>query len=127
MGFIRAVGKRFLELSTPEQHDVLALIDADAYRREPAFASNAAATAVRGQDAEQSRTEDATADQRKKDPVRPHPEPGHQPFFRTMKELTLLGYYTSQIGATQELKYAQVPGRFDGCVPFSSIGRAWST
>jgi hypothetical protein len=59
--------------------------------------------------------------------VRPHPEPQRQPFFHTMKELTLLGYYTSQIGATQELKYAPVPGRFDGCVPFATVGRAWST
>jgi len=49
-----------------------------------------------------------------------------QPFFRTMKELTLLGYYTSEAGATRELKYARVPGRFDGCVPFTNIGRAWS-
>lgn len=47
-------------------------------------------------------------------------------FFRTMKELTLLGYYTSEAGATRELKYARVPGRFDGCVPFSTVGRAWS-
>jgi hypothetical protein len=120
-------GKSFLELSTPEQRDVLALLDAEAYRRAPAAATNAAAAAVRGQDAEESRTEGATADQGKKDPVRPHPQPERQPFFRTMKELTLLGYYTSQIGATQELKYARVPGRFDGCVPFATIGRAWST
>lgn len=37
-------------------------------------------------------------------------------FFRTMKELTLLGYYTSQAGATRELRYDPVPGRYDGCV-----------
>lgn len=48
-------------------------------------------------------------------------------FIRTMKELTLLGYYTSQTGATQELKYVQVPGRFEGCVPFASVGRSWAT
>jgi gluconate 2-dehydrogenase gamma chain len=120
-------GRIFLELSPPEQRDVLTLVDAEAYRRAPAPARNVAAAAGGGQDAEETRTEGATADQRKKDPARPHPEPGRQPFFRTMKELTLLGYYTSQIGAAQELKYAQVPGRFDGCVPFSSIGRAWST
>ena len=48
-------------------------------------------------------------------------------FFRVTKELTLLGYYTSQPGATKELRYLQVPGRFDGCVPFGKIGRAWST
>jgi gluconate 2-dehydrogenase subunit 3-like protein len=48
-------------------------------------------------------------------------------FFRAMKELTILGYYTSQPGATKELRYVQVPGRYDGCVPFAKIGREWAT
>ena len=48
------------------------------------------------------------------------------PFFRLMKELTLVGYYTSQIGATRELRHAPVPGRFEGCVPLDQIGRAWA-
>ena len=47
-------------------------------------------------------------------------------FFRRMKELTVLGYYSSQPGATQELRYEAVPGRFDGCVPLARVGRAWS-
>lgn len=48
-------------------------------------------------------------------------------FFRRLKELTVLGYYTSQPGATKELRYVQVPGRYDGCVPFAKIGREWAT
>ena len=48
------------------------------------------------------------------------------PFFRMLKELTIVGYYTSQLGATQELKYVRVPGRFEGCVSFSTVGRTWS-
>ena len=51
---------------------------------------------------------------------------GATPFFRTMKELTLVGYYTSEIGATRELRHAPVPGRFEGCVPLDQIGRAWA-
>ena len=47
-------------------------------------------------------------------------------WFRTMKELTLLAYYTSEIGATKELRYVQVPGRFEGCVPFARVGRTWA-
>ena len=47
-------------------------------------------------------------------------------WFRTLKELTLLGYYTSEIGATQELRHVAVPGRFDACVPFTQIGRTWA-
>lgn len=47
-------------------------------------------------------------------------------WFRTIKELTVLGYYTSEIGATQELRHVAVPGRFDACVPFEQIGRTWA-
>lgn len=47
-------------------------------------------------------------------------------FFRTMKELTLVGYYTSEVGATKELQYNPAPGRFEGCVPLSRIGRTWA-
>jgi hypothetical protein len=48
------------------------------------------------------------------------------PYFRTLKELTVLGYYTSEIGATQELRHVAVPDRFEGCVPFTQIGRTWA-
>ena len=48
------------------------------------------------------------------------------PFFRSLKDLTLVGYYTSEIGATRELQYAPLPGRYDGCVPLAQIGRAWA-
>jgi hypothetical protein len=47
-------------------------------------------------------------------------------YFRTLKELTVLGYYTSEIGATQELRHVAVPGRFDACVPLAEIGRTWA-
>src|SRR3989441_1435401 len=36
-------------------------------------------------------------------------------FFQRMKSLTLFGYYTSEVGATQELRYETIPGSFDGC------------
>ena len=53
---------------------------------------------------------------------------GPQPraFFPWLKELTLVGYYTSEIGASQELKYVHVAGRYDGDVPYRQIGRAYS-
>ena len=46
-------------------------------------------------------------------------------FFRRMKELTLVGYYTSQAGATQELHPSPF-GAYLGDIPYASIGRAWS-
>ena len=43
-----------------------------------------------------------------------------------LKELTLVGYYTSEVGATQELRYERAPGRYDGCMPYEDLGRAWA-
>ncbi len=48
-------------------------------------------------------------------------------FFRTMKELTILGFCTSEVGATEFLKYDPVPGDYKGCVPYAEVGAAWAT
>jgi gluconate 2-dehydrogenase gamma chain len=56
----------------------------------------------------------------------PRGPPGDVPFFRTMKELTVVGYYTSEAGATRELRHESVPGRYEGCIPFSDVGRTWA-
>lgn len=39
-------------------------------------------------------------------------------YFTMMKQLTLLGFFTSKPGMTQALRYLAVPGRYDGCVPY---------
>lgn len=44
-------------------------------------------------------------------------DPSGQPFFREMKWLTLYGYYTSEIGVTEELRQSVVSGRYDPCIP----------
>lgn len=50
-----------------------------------------------------------------------------RPWWHTMKELTLVGYYTSEIGATEELQYEHVPGRWEPCAPLEEIGRTWAS
>jgi hypothetical protein len=50
--------------------------------------------------------------------------PAH--YFRMMKELALLGYFTSEIGCTQAQRYIESPGRFDPCVPYRAGERAWA-
>jgi len=42
--------------------------------------------------------------------------PAH--YFRMMKELALLGYFTSEIGCTEAQRYAETPGKFEPCVPY---------
>lgn len=50
-----------------------------------------------------------------------------RPFFSMIKELTMLGFFTSEVGATQFLQYVAVPGSYDGCVPLEEVGKAWAT
>tara|TARA_B100000949_G_scaffold95916_1_gene85472 strand:- start:12003 stop:12608 length:606 start_codon:yes stop_codon:yes gene_type:complete len=45
-------------------------------------------------------------------------------FFTMLKELTLWGYFTSEVGATEALRYNPVPGRFEGCIPYNGEN-AW--
>lgn len=49
-------------------------------------------------------------------------EPTH--YFRMMKELTLLGYFTSKPGCTQAKRYMPVPGKYIGCVPYTKGEKA---
>ncbi len=48
------------------------------------------------------------------------------PFFKLMKELTLLGYFTSEAGAKNALAYVEVPGRYDGCVKMTPGQKVWA-
>jgi hypothetical protein len=50
--------------------------------------------------------------------------PAH--YFRMMKELALLGYFTSEIGCTQAQRYIETPGRFDPCVPYTPGDKSWA-
>jgi hypothetical protein len=47
-------------------------------------------------------------------------------FFKQFKGLVMFGYYTSEIGAAQELAYLAIPGNFKGDVKFNTIGKAWA-
>lgn len=48
------------------------------------------------------------------------------PYFRMMKELALLGFFTSQIGCTQVQRYVETPGRYDPCAPYAPGEPAWA-
>jgi hypothetical protein len=69
-------------------------------------------------DHEQKRVMDA------REAAAPAETPAH--FFRMMKQLALLGYYTSEVGCTQALRYVESPGRFDPCIPYTAGEPAWA-
>jgi len=39
------------------------------------------------------------------------------PFFSVLKWLTVVGYYTSDVGMDKELEFIEFPGAYDGCAP----------
>jgi hypothetical protein len=51
--------------------------------------------------------------------------PSH--YFRMMKELSVLGYFSSKEGATQALRYLPIPGKYDGSFPYKKGDKAWAT
>jgi len=89
-------------------------------------ARSACGTAFLGCGPDQQRALLAELDREAFAQAAPPPGSTEVPFFRTMKELTVVGYYTSEAGATRELHHAPVPGRYDGCVPLTQIGRTWA-
>jgi len=46
------------------------------------------------------------------------------PGYRRFKQMVLLGYYHSEVGATQELRFELVPGAWRSCLPLNEVGRA---
>lgn len=104
-------GKKFLE-STPAQQTAL-LKSFEAMSNEEAKKNETAKKIV---DAETGLTKETKG----------KTEAPPTPFFKIIKELTLLGYFTSEVGATQSLAYIAVPGKYEGCVKMTPGQKAWA-
>jgi len=52
-------------------------------------------------------------------------EPAELRAFRHLKQLSIMGYFTSEIGATQALRFVEVPGGYDGNAPYRKGDRNW--
>lgn len=48
-------------------------------------------------------------------------------WFGALKEITYRGFFNSEVGVTEVLKFDPVPGNYDGCVPLSEINGIWAT
>ena len=55
---------------------------------------------------------------------RPHNAEFTGDFFGVVKRLTLYGYYTSEVGFTQELRKQIIPGAYHGCTPVTGASKA---
>ena len=48
-------------------------------------------------------------------------------FFEHCRQLTVTGYYTSEIGCRQERVYVPVPGHYDGKFPYAQVRRVYAS
>ncbi len=51
---------------------------------------------------------------------------GDRPFFTMAKQLTYLGYFTSEAVGTEVLRYDPIPTAYNGCIPYEKGERVWS-
>jgi hypothetical protein len=49
-------------------------------------------------------------------------------FFRSIKGLAIMGYFSTEVGQTKALQHIAVPGRYEGCIPLAEAGegRSWA-
>jgi hypothetical protein len=47
-------------------------------------------------------------------------------YYTMVKQLTLFGFFTSKTGATETLRHIQVPGKYDGALPYKKGDKAWA-
>ncbi|MCC5940819.1 MAG: gluconate 2-dehydrogenase subunit 3 family protein [Balneolaceae bacterium] len=54
-------------------------------------------------------------------------DPDGESFFRFYRQYAMLGFFTSEVGATQVLQYHAIPGYYSGCEPLDAVGgRTWA-
>ena len=106
-----AYSKAFVQLDPAQRIEVMKKLEADAKEQKAKMASAKAAAKVENSQA---------------DLQMPDAKKMYTPFFTMLKDLTLTGYFTSEVGCTQALEYVAVPGRYDGCVPLKPGQKAWA-
>lgn len=124
----RAFGKRFLELPTERQLELVQALNRATFREQTAQAPVPADQVAPPADPVLQEHDVTTETDR----VLPAIDTGWDPqdsgpgsFFGTFKELVLVGYYTSEVGATQELGINPM-GVWRSDIPYAEVGHAWA-
>jgi len=122
--------KSFVELNVEQRQQLLNKL------REETIAATKAESEMLSKQLEAEREKQQTKPQTAKSQtentgdlsILPKDSPKMEPrFFAIIRDLTLLGYFTSEIGATKAYQYIAVPGRYDGCVDLKPGQRVWAT
>ena len=100
--------KSFMESDATQRHDLLVSLEKEAKPFNQAIDDK----------------EKALRDAAKKEAKEFDNTPKH--YYTMMKQMTLMGFFTSKTGATETLRHIQVPGKYDGALPYKKGDRAWA-
>ena len=130
----KANGAPFMKLTSAQQLALLTALDAESYPPQRVLQKAEPLTSER-QKMQDSLARQSSTSATISDPTRASADAGGDPaakrelergwFFRRMKELTLLGYYTSEAGAMKELKVNPM-GVYRGDIPYRGVGHSWA-
>lgn len=103
----------FMEATPGQRHDLLVSLDKEAkeYQQKKNDFDKL--------QSEKEKAEKAGGKEYKKEKMQSH-------YFTMMKQLTIAGYFTSEAGSKQALRYVPVPGKFDGDYPYKKGDKAWA-
>jgi hypothetical protein len=115
--------KSFLAMSVTERNELLTKVKDETI----------AAQKTEKDELEKQRTMDENAIEKKPEkekagnPTAVKDKPKTKPmFFAIARDLTILGFFSSEIGATKAYEYVEIPGRYDGCMDMKPGQRVWA-
>jgi len=116
-------GKSFLEISVKEREQLITKVrdETVAAQKTENDANEKAAKLEMDIERNKPEKERAGNPMAVKDPPKTTPQ-----FFAIARDLTMLGYFTSEVGATQAYEYVQIPGRYNGCVDLKPGQKVWA-
>lgn len=114
-------GKSFMESTPQQRHDLLVALDnkvKEENNKINEYVNSLTPEERTKMTLQKNFTgEDPLADKRRQNP---------DYYFQMMKELTLLGYFTSEIGCTQARRYVERPGSYNGDLPYKKGDKAFA-
>lgn len=112
----KAMNKSFMDLSAQERNDFLVTLEKEAKE----FNTKAEAA----DKIEKESLDKANSTKLWKDQKEFLGSPRH--YYTMMKQLTLLGFFSSETGMKETLRYLPVPGKYDGNFPYAKGEKAWA-
>jgi hypothetical protein len=120
-------GKSFLEISVKEREQLITKVRDETVAAQKAEKDKSDANKAGEKVVKENPKEIKPEIEKPGNPMAVKEPPKTAPqFFAIARDLTLLGFFTSEIGATQAYEFVEIPGRYDGCVDLKPGQRVWA-